>query len=137
MRHRYVQDFREEVRRVLLIEPKKVALRIAALAKAKKAQKLVILDIGKLSGFCDYFIILSGESLRQVNAFTQAITQELEKDGIKPLSKVSANDESGWVVLDYLFVVVHIFYKPLREFYSLERLWSEAKRLRIPSKLTA
>lgn len=93
------------------------------------------MDISRLSGFCDYFVILSGESLRQVNAFTQAITEDLEKDGIKPLSKVSPNDESGWVVLDYICVVVHIFYKPLREFYSLERLWSDAKRLRLPKKL--
>lgn len=110
--------------------PKKLALRIAALAKEKKAQKVVILDISHLSAFCDYFVILTGESLRQVNAFTQGIIEDLEKDRIKPLSKASPNDESGWVVLDYVSVVVHIFYKPLREFYSLERLWSDAKRIR-------
>ena len=85
----------------------------------------------RVSSFCDYFVILSGNSLRQVNAIAQAIQEELEKDRIKSLSKVSPNDESGWVALDYVSVVAHIFYKPMREFYSLERLWSDAKRIRI------
>ena len=115
----------------LIIEAKKIALRIAAVAKAKKAQRITILDMRRVSSFCDYFVILSGNSLRQVNAIAQAIQEELEKDRIKSLSKVSPNDESGWVVLDYVSVVTHIFYKPVREFYSLERLWSDAKRVRI------
>lgn len=85
-----------------------------------------------ISSFCDYFVILSGTSLRQVNAIAQAIQEDLAKQRIKPLSKVSPNDESGWIVLDYASVVAHIFYKPTREFYSLERLWSDAKRVRIP-----
>lgn len=84
-----------------------------------------------VSTFCDYFVILSGNSLRQVNALAQAIEEALEKDRIKSLSKVSPNDESGWIVLDYISVVVHVFHKPMREFYSLERLWSDAKKLRL------
>ena len=87
-----------------------------------------------VSSFCDYFVILSCASLRQVNAVRQAIEDDLAKIRIKSLSKVCPNDESGWVVLDYSSVVAHIFYKPTREFYSLERLWSDAKRVRIPSK---
>jgi len=86
----------------------------------------------RASSFCDYFVILSGTSLRQVNAAAQSIQEDLEKEGIKSLSKVSPNDESGWVALDYGSVVVHIFYKPMREFYSLERLWSDAKKVRVP-----
>jgi ribosome-associated protein len=88
----------------------------------------------RVSGFCDYFVILSATSLRQVNAVAQAIEEDLDKDRIKSLSKVSPNDESGWVVLDYVSVIVHIFYKPLREFYSLERLWADAKKVRVSSK---
>jgi ribosome-associated protein len=86
-----------------------------------------------VSGFCDYFVILSGTSLRQVNSFAEAIQQDLDNERIKSLSKVSPNDESGWVVLDYVSVIAHIFYEPMREFYSLERLWSDAKKVRIPS----
>jgi len=82
--------------------------------------------------FCDYFVITSGTSLRQANAIAQAIEEDLAKDRIKSLSKVTPNDESGWIVLDFSSVVAHIFYEPTREFYSLERLWSDAKRVRIP-----
>ncbi len=82
--------------------------------------------------FCDYFVISSVTSLRQANAVAQAIEEDLAKDRIKSLSKVSPNDESGWIVLDFASVVAHIFYEPTREFYSLERLWSDAKRVRIP-----
>ena len=85
--------------------------------------------------FCDYFVILSATSLRQANAVAQAIEEDLAKDRVKSLSKVSPNDESGWIVLDFTSVVAHIFYEPVREFYSLERLWSDAKRVRILKKM--
>lgn len=86
----------------------------------------------QVAAFCDYFVILSATSLRHVNALADSIQEVFEKEGIKSLSKVSPNDESGWVVLDYVSTIVHIFFKPMREFYSLERLWSDAKRVRIP-----
>ncbi len=86
----------------------------------------------KVCSFCDYFVILSATSLRQTNAIAQAIEEDLAGCRIRSLSKVCPNDESGWVVLDYSSVVAHIFYKPMREFYSLERLWSDAKRVRVP-----
>lgn len=86
----------------------------------------------KRATFCDYFVIFSGLSLRQVNALTETILEDLAKDKIKTLSKVATYDESGWIVLDFSSVVAHIFYKPMREFYALERLWSEAKRVRMP-----
>jgi ribosome-associated protein len=81
--------------------------------------------------FCDYFVISSGTSLRQVNAIAQAVQEDLDKEKIKSLSRLPANDESGWIVLDYSSVVAHIFHKPMREFYALEHLWSDAKRVRI------
>lgn len=111
-----------------------LALRIASIAKSKKAQKVVILDLREVSAFCDYFVISSGTSIRQVNAVAQAIQEDLSKDKIRPLSKIFSNDSSGWVALDYRSVVAHIFYKPMREFYALERLWSDAKKVRVPSK---
>jgi ribosome-associated protein len=96
-----------------------------------------------VASFCDYFVIASGTSLRQTNAIAQAIQeglacpsskegQDLKIPGIKTLSRVAPNDDSGWIVLDYRSVVAHIFYKPMREFYSLERLWSDAKKMRVP-----
>ncbi len=73
--------------------------------------------------------------MRQVNAFAHGIRDELEKEGIRPLSGIPANDESGWIVVDFSSVVVHVFHKPVRDFYALERLWSDAKRVRIPRSL--
>src|SRR3989338_3477026 len=61
----------------LLIDSKKLALRIAKVAKSKKAQKVVVLDMRAVSGFCDYFVILSGTSLKQVHAFAEAIEEDL------------------------------------------------------------
>ncbi|MCX5702826.1 MAG: ribosome silencing factor [Candidatus Omnitrophica bacterium] len=118
----------------VIIETKNLALRIASVAKSKKAEDVIVLDMRSVSSFCDYFVILACASLRQVNAVRQAIEDDLVKIRIKSLSKVASNDESGWIVLDFSSVVVHVFYKPTREFYSLERLWSDAKRVRIPSK---
>jgi ribosome-associated protein len=66
-------------------------------------------------------------------AVAQAIQEDLELQKIKSLSKVSPHDESGWVALDYSSVIANVFYKPTREFYSLEGLWSDAKRVRIRS----
>lgn len=88
-----------------------------------------------VAGFCDYFVIVGATSLRQTNAIAQAIEEDLDKDKIKSFTEVSGVDESGWIVLDFSSVIAHIFYKPVREFYSLERLWNDAKRVRIPKKL--
>lgn len=95
---------------------------------------MIVLDMRKVATFCEYFVIASGTSLRQANALAEAIKDDLSKEGIKTLSRVTMRDESGWVVLDYADVVVHLFYEPTREFYSLERLWSDAKKLRLPKK---
>ncbi len=90
-----------------------------------------------LTSFCDYFVIASAGSMRQVNAISDAVQDELIKDRIKPLSAVSSSDQSGWIVLDFNSVVAHIFYKPMREFYSLEHLWADAKNVRLAKKLVA
>jgi ribosome-associated protein len=112
-----------------------LALRIADIAKSKKAQKVYILDMRAVCDFCDYFVIASGTSLRQVNAIAHTIEEDLGKDKIHPFSQISYNDESGWIAVDYASVVAHVFYKPIREFYELERLWSDAKRVRIPKHI--
>lgn len=113
------------------IETKKIAQRVALIARSKKAQKVVILDLKRVAAFCDYFVIAGAASKRQVNAVAQAIVEDLKKLQLKPLSWPALNDESGWVVLDFNSVIVHVFYEPLREFYGLERLWSDAKKVRI------
>jgi ribosome-associated protein len=96
---------------------------------------VVVLDIGAVGGFCDYFVIASANSLRQVNAIAHAIDDDMAALGRKPLSRIPSEDASGWIAADYGSVVAHVFYKPQREFYALERLWLDAPRLRIPRSL--
>ncbi|MFC1805108.1 ribosome silencing factor [Candidatus Omnitrophota bacterium] len=107
---------------------------MASFARGKKAQKVVVLDLHKVSTFCDFFVIATATSIRQVNSLADSIQDDLSRDSIKTIGRVDSMDQSGWLVLDFATVVVHIFYKPVREFYGLERLWSDAKRLRIPRK---
>lgn len=122
------------VKEISPIDSKKIALRIAQTARNKKAQKIVVLDMRAISGFCDFFVIFSGTSLTHINALANSIKEELAKDNVKPLFKSFSEDKSGWIAVDFSSVVAHIFYKPTRDFYALERLWSDAKRVRIPRK---
>ena len=98
----------------------------------KKALNLVVLDVGNLTSIADVFIICSGRSNRQVNAIAEAIVDHLKKHKIRPLS-VEGTGEGHWVLLDYGDVIIHVFYEPVREFFDLEGLWVDAKRIEIPS----
>ena len=97
----------------------------------RKAIDLVILEVKDLSSFTDYFLICSGNSDRQVQAIASHIEEKLGKEGIRPLG-IEGKREGRWTLLDYGDVVVHIFFQPVREFYDLERLWSEATRVEVP-----
>jgi ribosome-associated protein len=85
-----------------------------------------LLDIRRVSLLADYFVICSGDSERQLRAIVDEIREKVKKEaGIIPLS-VEGSPSSGWVLVDYGSVIVHIFAPSLREYYSLEKLWSEA-----------
>lgn len=94
----------------------------------KKAQRLVVLDVRNLTSVADAFIICSGQSNRQVLAIAENIQRELKKQKILPLSTEGAA-EGHWVLLDYGHVIIHVFYEPVREFYDLEGLWIDARRV--------
>jgi ribosome-associated protein len=110
---------------------KEKALLCARAALDHKAIDLVVLEVKSLSSFTDYFVITSGNSDRQVQAIAAHIEDKLDQQGIRPLG-VEGKQTGTWVLLDYADVVVHVFYNPMREFYNLERLWSDAPRLEIP-----
>jgi len=97
----------------------------------RKAIDLVILEVKDLSSFTDYFLICSGNSDRQVQAIAAHAEEKLGKEGLHPLG-IEGKRDGRWVLLDYGDVVMHIFYHPVREFYDLERLWSEAPQLELP-----
>ncbi|MGD8992024.1 MAG: ribosome silencing factor [Desulfobacterales bacterium] len=98
----------------------------------KKALNLVVLDVQNLTSIADAFIICSGQSNRQVNAIADATVDHLKKHQIKPLS-IEGMSKGHWVLLDYGDVVIHIFYEPVREFFDLEGLWVDAKRIETPA----
>ncbi len=98
----------------------------------KKALNLVVLDVRNLTSIADIFMICSGQSNRQVNAIADAIIAHLKKHKIRPIS-VEGTGEGHWVLLDYGDVVIHVFYEPVREFFDLEGLWVDAKRVETPA----
>ena len=95
---------------------------------AKKAHRLVVLDVRELTSVADAFIICSGQSNRQVMAIAENIKKVLKKRKILPLS-VEGAGEGHWVLLDYGHVIIHVFYEPVRGLYDLEGLWMDAKRV--------
>lgn len=110
-------------------------MRLAEVASAKKAEDIALLDVRDIAGFCDYFLVMSASSHRQVHALAQALEEALAELGITPKSRIPSKDESGWMAVDTGSIIAHIFYAPVREFYALERLWSDAKRVRLPQAL--
>lgn len=95
------------------------------LAEDKQASDIVMLDLRSLNTIADYFVICSSESDRQLKAIVNAIEEGLGRDlGLDP--RIEGTPDTGWVVLDYGDVVVHIFSAALRDYYRIERLWSKA-----------
>jgi ribosome-associated protein len=100
----------------------------------RKALQVVALDVHELTSIADAFIICSGRSNRQVSAIAEYVERELRRRKIKPLS-VEGAGEGHWVLMDYGNVIIHVFLESVREFYDLEGLWSDARRIPIPSVL--
>ena len=99
----------------------------------KKALNVVALDVAELTSYADVFIFCSGRSNRQVSAIADHIQVDLKKKHeIKPISVEGTND-GHWVLMDYGHVIIHVFYEPVREFYDLEGLWVDAKRIMTPA----
>jgi len=106
------------------------ALRLAALAGQRKAHDPVLLQVGDLTSYTDYLLILSGRSTRQVAALAEHLVTGSKGAGFPPLGREGERD-AQWILLDYGEVVVHIFYEPLRRHYDLEGLFVEADRVDI------
>jgi ribosome-associated protein len=105
-----------------------VAHRIVDLAADKKASDIVLLDVRGQTTMTDYFVICSGASDRQLDAIAEGIVAGLKEDGDLPLSR-EGDAASHWLLVDFGGVIVHVMSRPEREFYQLEKLWSEASLL--------
>jgi ribosome-associated protein len=103
-------------------------LLLADIISDTPAQDTVVLDIHELSPFADYFVITAGENERQLRAINRIVVEKMSEAGIRP-HRIEGAAASGWIVLDFGDVLVHIFSEELRDFYRLEDLWAEAPTL--------
>lgn len=94
----------------------------------KKGQDIVLIDLRDTDGaVCDYFVICHGDSDTQVKSIAQSVEREVKKKVKERPWNSEGGDNSQWLLLDYVNVVVHIFYREAREFYNIEDLWADAK----------
>ncbi len=91
----------------------------------KLGKDIAVLNIGKVSSLCDYFIIASGTSARQVKSIADSVEDSMKEIGIEARGK-EGRDTQSWILLDYGDVMVHIFDEENRDFYNLEKLWKDA-----------
>jgi ribosome-associated protein len=110
----------------VLLDTDQLAKAAVDVASDKKASDVILLDIRNVSIIADYFVICSGQNTRQIQAIADAIDEELGKQGANVLHR-EGGATTGWLLLDFGDVIVHIFGPKEREYYRLERLWSEAK----------
>jgi ribosome-associated protein len=96
--------------------------------KERKAIDPVLFEVGKLTSITDYFLVASGNSSRQVQSMTRHLQKRTREAGFRPHG-IEGEQEGHWVLLDYGDVIIHLFYKPFRDFYDLEGLWIEAPRI--------
>lgn len=108
------------------MESEALAKKIMTVLEEKKATDILALDISEISTLADYFVLASAENVRQLDALEDAVEEnvrlEVNKEG---------ESSSGWILMDYRDIVVHLFTKEQRAFYDLEKIWSDAKRMEI------
>ena len=100
-----------------------------------KAEDIVVLDLRKIeNAVCDFFVICSGDSSTQVDGIGSSILRHTRKELSERPWNIEGKNNKEWILLDYVSVVAHVFYKETREFYDLEDLWADAVRIDIPNQ---
>jgi ribosome-associated protein len=108
-----------------------LALACARDAAGKKAENILVLDMREISSVADYFVICSGSSTRQVRAIAESVVEEAKIRGTRCPHSEGWRDGS-WIVLDFIDVIVHVFHDDTRQYYKIERLWGDAKKVKDP-----
>jgi ribosome-associated protein len=111
-----------------VVPGREIAIAAARAASAKQAEEIVILDVGETIVITGYFVICSASSDRHVKTVVEEIEKAVRDLGERPIRR-EGEGEGGWWLLDYVDVVVHVFGREQREYYDLERLWSDAPRV--------
>ncbi|MEZ6099586.1 MAG: ribosome silencing factor [Pirellulaceae bacterium] len=106
-----------------------LAVAAARTAEENRGQDIIVLDLRDLTCIFDYFVIASGTSRRQLHAISEEIDDKLEKELGDRRFGIEGYEESSWILLDYGTVVIHLFDQATRDYYSIEKLWAEAKHV--------
>jgi ribosome-associated protein len=109
--------------------PRQLALIAAEICDDKKAKDIVILDVRKITSISDYFIICSTSNERQARAIAEELRLKMRELG-KAEMGVEGMQDGRWVLQDFADIVLHVFHESQREFYDIEGLWADAKRVR-------
>ena len=110
------------------LNPTDVAQLIVEVASEELAEDIVMLDLRQITSLADYFVVMTSQSSRQTESLEVAITSALKDAGVARFHREGIQG-SGWVLLDFSNVIVHIFGPDEREFYALERLWYQAQQV--------
>ncbi|MCL2003030.1 MAG: ribosome silencing factor [Oscillospiraceae bacterium] len=108
------------------MEPKKLAGRAAKILSDKKAAELRVLEVTDLTTLGDYFVFATGTSTTHLKTLAEEVEYVLKKEGVLP-KRVEGKAGGSWTLMDYGAVVIHVMLREAREFYAIERLWSDAK----------
>ena len=111
-----------------MTDPVEIARAVAEVASDRLASNITVLDISDLSTIADVFVVCTADNVRQLNALREEITTQLRDQQVSP-RRVEGAAESGWILMDYGDVIVHLFTDEQRSFYRLEDLWAEAPTL--------
>jgi ribosome-associated protein len=106
-----------------------------ASAAEKKAVNMVALDLREIASFTEFFVIASGTNQRQVQAIADEINEQLKKQMSRKPVRIEGYSSAEWVLLDYGDFVFHVLDKDARDFYDLERLWHDARKVDLPQEI--
>ncbi len=109
-----------------------LALAAAEVAHQNRGEDVIVLDLRELTPVFDYFVVATGNSRRQLHAISEDIDHRLEDDLKEPRMGIEGYRENQWILLDYGSIVVHIFDQETRDYYAIEDLWTDAKRVPLP-----
>jgi len=109
-------------------DSEKLSKAVVSGMQEKKASDIVVMDLREIkNAVADFFVICSGSSDKQLDAIAGSVDDEVYKKMKENPWQIEGRSNKEWVILDYISVVVHIFFKDRRQFYSIERLWGDAK----------
>lgn len=100
---------------------------ICEAAEGRKADDILVMEMGERTSVCEYFIVMSAPSTVRVKAIVDFIDEELESEDIRVLHKEGYRDGS-WVLMDYGSVIVHVFHQDMRRFYDIENIWGDVPK---------